>query len=144
MQKKVNKYIVYDLKSNLNNFDPTLKNGLFGAVKMTKNSDVDKYEYAGYKIGFDSKGTFSHPSGGTGVNVVIFGADMSSSAHANNKTKNILILGEGITQALEDATLYAEEMYSTNFTATRKKFCLSLHYNRDNSYCLLMAQKLFN
>ena len=25
-------------------------------------------------------------------------------------------------------------MYSINFTATRKKFCLSLHYNEDNSY----------
>ena len=25
-------------------------------------------------------------------------------------------------------------MYSINFIATRKKFCLSLHYNGDNSY----------
>ena len=25
-------------------------------------------------------------------------------------------------------------MYSINFTVTRKKFCLSLHYNGDNSY----------
>ena len=25
-------------------------------------------------------------------------------------------------------------MYSVNFTATRNKFCLSLHYNGDNSY----------
>ena len=37
---------------------------------------------------------FSHPSGGTGVNVTIFGAAMTSNVHANNKTKNILILGE--------------------------------------------------
>ena len=57
---------------------------------------------------------------------------MSSSAHANNKTKNILILGEGFTQGLDDTTLYAEKMYSINFTATKKKFCLSLHYNGDN------------
>ena len=111
---------------------------------MTKNSEIDKYEYAGYEIGFDSKGTFSHPSGGTGVNVVVFVADMSSITHANNKINNILILGEGITQGLEDATIYAEKMYSINFTATRKNLCLSLHYDRDNSYCLLMAQKLFN
>ena len=37
-----NIYIVYDLKSSLNNFDPTLQNFLFGAFKLTKNSDIDK------------------------------------------------------------------------------------------------------
>ena len=142
--KTVNIYIVYDLMSNLNNFDPTLKNCLFGAIKLTKNSDVDKYEHAGYGIGFDSKGNSSHPSGGNGVNVVIFGADMSSSAHANNEIKSILIIGEGFTQGLEDRTLHAEKMYSVNFATTRKKLCLSLHYNGDNSYLFLLAQKLLN
>ena len=63
------------------------QNHLFGVIKLTKNCYIDKYEYAGYGNGFDSKGTFLHPSGGTGVNVVVFGADMSSSVHANNKTK---------------------------------------------------------
>ena len=60
---------------------------------------------------------------------------MSSSVHANNKTRSMLILGEGFIQGLKDKTLYAEKMYPINFTATRKKFCLSLHYNGDNS-CL--------
>ena len=113
---------MYDLKSNLNNFDPTLKNCLFGAMKLTKNSDIEKYEYTGYRIGSDSKGTFSHPSGGAGVNVVIFGADMSSSVRANNTAKSILIPGEGFTQGLENTTIYAEKMYSVNFTATRKNY----------------------
>ena len=63
------------------------QNYLFGVIKLTKNCYIDKYEYAGYGNGFDSKGTFLHPSDGTGVNVVVFGADMSSSVHANNKTK---------------------------------------------------------
>ena len=63
--KTVNIYIFYDLKSNLNNSDPTLQNCLFGAVKLTKNSDIDKYEYAVYGIESDSKGNFSHPSGAT-------------------------------------------------------------------------------
>ena len=53
-KKIVNVYIVYDLDSNLNNFEPTLKNCLFGAVELTKNSDIDKYQYRGYGIGFDS------------------------------------------------------------------------------------------
>ena len=34
-KKTVNIYIAYDLKSYLNNFDPTLQNCLFGAVKLT-------------------------------------------------------------------------------------------------------------
>ena len=74
----------------------TLENCLFGAVKLTKNSDIDKYKYSGYGIGFDAKGTFSFPGGGIGQNIIHFGADMSSSVHANDKTKNILILDEGI------------------------------------------------
>ena len=124
----------YDLKSDLNNFDPTLENCLFGAVKLTKNSDIDKYKYSGYGIEFDAKGTFSFPSGGIVQNIIIFGADMSSSVHANKTTKNILILGEGITQRLDDTTLTAEKMYSINFTVSKRKFCLSLHCNGANCY----------
>ena len=81
--KVVNTYIVYDLQSNLNNCDPVLKNCLLGAAKITKNADIDKYKYSAYGIGFDSAGTFSHPSGGSfgggGENVIVFGVDMSSS-----------------------------------------------------------------
>ena len=54
--------------------------------------------------------------------------------YANNKTKNILVFGKPFTQGLEDTTIYAEKTSSINFTATRKKFCLSLYYNRGNSY----------
>ena len=84
---------------------------MFRAIKLTKNNDFDKYKYFGYGNAFDSKGTFSNPSGGIGQNLVIFGVDMSSSAHANNKTKSILILGKGFTQGLYDTAFYAEKMY---------------------------------
>ena len=40
--KVVNIYIVYKLSSHTNNNDLALKDFLFGAVKVTKNSDVDK------------------------------------------------------------------------------------------------------
>ena len=70
-RKIVNIYIVYDLKSTVNNFDPTFQNFLFRAVKLTKNSDIDKYQYSGCRIGFDSKGTFTHPSRETDVNVIL-------------------------------------------------------------------------
>ena len=41
-RKIVNIYIVYKLSSNLNNFDLTLESCLFGAVRLTKNADIDK------------------------------------------------------------------------------------------------------
>ena len=34
--------------------DFTLKDSLFGAVRLTKNADADKYFYSRYNIGFDS------------------------------------------------------------------------------------------
>ena len=69
--------------------DPTLKNCLFGAVILTKNADIDKYGYSDYGIGFDRKSSFSFPSGRFSQNVIIFGIDMSSSAHIDNKKKDI-------------------------------------------------------
>ena len=66
---------------------------MFGAVILTKHVDIDQYKYSVqiYGIGFDRKGEFSFGNGSC-KNVIIFGADMSSSAHANNETKNILVL----------------------------------------------------
>ena len=136
--KKISFYIVYELQtSNSNINDPTLQNCLFGSVTLTKNVDIDKYKYSGYGIGFDRKGSFSFPGGGFGQNVVIFGADMSSSSHIDNKGKDILVLGRGPTQGLGEDSLTAEKMYSINFTNTNIKFCLSLHYNGANS-CLFV------
>ena len=62
---------------------------------------------------------------------------MSGYVHASNKTKNILALGKDYTQGLNSTTLYAETLYSINFTKTNKKFCLSLHYNGASSYLFL-------
>ena len=76
-----------------NSSDPTLKHCLFGAVTLTKNADIDKYRYSGYGIGFDRRGSFSFPGGCFGQNVIIFGADMSSSIHIDIKGKDILIFG---------------------------------------------------
>ena len=96
----VNIYIVYEITDNFNSSNyPTIENCLFGSVKLAKNPDIDKYGYFGYVIGFDRKGLFSHPSGGTSRNVIIFGVDMSSST--NNRKKDIVILGKGPTQGLE-------------------------------------------
>ena len=62
---------------------------------------------------------------GVGRNVIIFGVDVSSSPHIDNKKKkNILILGKGHTQRLEH-TLTAGKTCSIDFTENNQKFCLS-------------------
>ena len=119
---RVNIYIVYELgASSSNNSDPTLKNCLFGAVTLTKNADIDKCGYSGYGIGFDRKSSFPFPVGGFGQNVLIFEVDMSSSAHIDNKKKDILVLGKGSTQGLEHP-LTAEKLNAIIFTVTNKIF----------------------
>ena len=133
----VNIYIVYRLSSKTNNSSIVLENCLFGAMNITKNADVNKCEYSGYDIGFDSKGSYKNPDLGYGKNVIIFGAGLSNSKHANNKTKNVLVIGRDFIQKLDDTTIYAENMYSLNFTVDDKTFCLSLHCNGDNSYLLV-------
>ena len=67
---------------------------------------------------------------------------MSSYAHLDNKKKNILILGQGPTQGLEDK-LTAEKMYSINFTVKKKIFCLSLHYNEANNYLFVNGTEIY-
>ena len=115
-----NIYTFYELGASTSyDNDSTLKNCLFGAGTLTKNTDVDKYKYSDYGIGFDRRSSFSFPSGEFGQNVLIFGADMSSSAHIDNNKKDILVLGKRPTQELE-YTLTAEKMYSVNFTVTKK------------------------
>ena len=79
----------------------TLKNCLFGGVTLTKNADIEKYEYSGFGMEFDRRSSFTFPGGGFGQSVLIFGVDMSSSAHIDNKKKDILVLGRGPAQGLE-------------------------------------------
>ena len=71
------------------NTDFTLSNCLFGSVKLTKNADLDKYKYSIYGIGFDSRSEFLFTDGHLGKNVIIFGADMSSSVHIDNENKDL-------------------------------------------------------
>ena len=67
---------------------------------------------------------------------------MSSSAHIDDKKKNMLVLEKGPVQELEH-TLTAEKMYSINFTVTNKNFYLSLHYNGANSYLFVNGTEIY-
>ena len=81
--KTINIYMVYELTgSSSNGNDPivTVRNSLFGAVAWTKNADIVKYGYSGYGTGFDRRENVFFPGGEFGINVIIFGIDMISSA----------------------------------------------------------------
>ena len=133
----VNIYIVYliDPISNSRNTDYTVQNALFGGVKITKNAtDTSKHKYEGYGICFDEGGTFSKGGINNGRNALIFGVHENSLVHANNEANNIYVIGDFKVQGINDTTLYAEKIYSQNFTAVNKKFVLSLHYNGDDFY----------
>ena len=78
-----------------------------------------------------------------GKNVIVFGANMSSSVHINNKNKDISILGEGPTQGLDDTTLTSAAKYPINFTQPRKTFVSSLHYNGSNSFLFVNDTKIY-
>ena len=80
------------------NSDFTLKDCLFGGVKLAENADPDKYVYSGHGIRFDSRSECSSPDGGISKNVIIFEVDMSSSVHIDNKIKYILILDKDPVQ----------------------------------------------
>ena len=127
----INIYCVYKLdpisSSRDNTF--TVQNALFGAMQITKYADTSKYKHKGYGICFDEGGSFSKGNISNGKNVLIFGVDESSLVHANNKANNIYVMGDLFVQGINDTTLYAEKIYSPNFTQPSKKFVLSLHYN---------------
>ena len=131
-KKVINLYISYTLGSQLKKLSTyfTLGNCLFGSVKLTKNADPDKYKCTGYGIGFDSRSEFLFENGTYGKNV-------------DNKGKDILILGEGLRQGLDDITLTAEAKYPINFTQSEKRFVLSLHYNGSNSFLFVNATKVY-
>ena len=66
---------------------------------------------------------------------------MSSPIHASNKTKNILVLGKDFVQGL-NTTIYAEKLYSINFTKINTKFCSCLHYNGSNRYLFVNGTEI--
>ena len=127
----VNIYCVYKLDSISSSKDDTftVQNALFGAMQVIKKPDTSKYKYRGYGIWFDEGGSFSKGNISNGKNVLIFGVDESSLVHQNNKANNIYVMGDLFVQGINDTTLYAEKIYSQNFTQPNKKFVLSLHYN---------------
>ena len=115
----INIYCVYKLDPIASSRDTcfTIQNALFGAMQITKNAtDNTKNNYKGYGICFDERSQFGHTitAGGfthttNGRNVLIFGADMSFSVNATNRANHIYFMGEGLTQGINDTTIYVEK-----------------------------------
>ena len=78
---------------------------------------------------------------GFGRNVIIFGVDMSSSVHVNNKKKYILILGEGPTQGLD---WLQKNCIQSALLKTIKNFVWICIMMEQTVVYLLMVQKLLN
>ena len=121
----VNTCIVYEINLWPFNSDKdfALENCLFGAVKLIKNADPANYTYSGCGTGFNACGSFLLSDGsGLGKNVIIFGADMSSSIHIDNKKYiSYLILGKDPTDSLDDTTLTVEKEYYINLTEQQQQ-----------------------
>ena len=140
----VNIYCVYKLDSISSSRDDTftVQNALFGAMQVIKNADTSKYKYRVYGICFDEGGSFSKGNISNGKNVLIFGVDESSLVHQNNNANNIYVMGDLLVRGINDTALYAEKIYSQNFTQPNKKFVLSLHYNHyDDSYLFVNGKQ---
>ena len=149
----INIYIVYKLTpiSSTINTDYTIKNALFGSMKITKNTDSSKNNYKGYGLCFDEGGEFGHTvkQGNfnrvrNAKNVIVFGVDTSSSVHATNRSNNIYVMGKEFIQGINDTTIYAEKLFHNNFTEHGVKFVLSLHSNGDNSYLFVNSRQELN
>ena len=103
---------------------------MFGATSIVKNSDKGKWAYSDYGIAFDGKGTWDFGNG-FARNSIIFVVVNSSSSQAYNCKDNFF-------------KFYApEKKFNINFADAKAKFCLSLHYNDDNSCLLFNRREIF-
>ena len=64
--------------------------------------------------------------------------------HVDNKKRYIGVLGEALTQGLDDITITAKTKYSINSTESGKRFLLSLYYYRSNGFLFVNATKIYN
>ena len=138
----INIYIAYKIEPIFRVSYYTVQNALFGGVKITKNAtDTSKHKYEGYGICLDEGGTFSKGGIKNRRNVLISGVHENSLVYANNKANSVYVMGDLFVQGINDTMLYAEKIYSQNFTAVNKKFVLSLHYNGDDSYLFVNGKQ---
>ena len=118
----------------------TLESCLFGAVSLNKIVDIDKYKTSDCGIGFDRIAFFSHPSSGTGKNVIIFKVDMSSSTKIDNRKKDNFILGKGPTQEWEHHCLQKKCIQLILLKIIKKSVCACIAMKQTVTYLLIVKK----
>lgn len=78
---------IQDIQSRNVDADLTLGYCFFGAIKLSKNTDPDKYGYSDYGMGFDVHSQFSFLTREWGKTDVNFCVDDSSSRLNDNKKR---------------------------------------------------------
>ena len=64
----------------------------------------------------------------------IFNVNDSSSFHADICKNNFLVLGYSATADINGRIGAANKSFSINFSKTKTKFCVNLHFNGEYSY----------
>ena len=114
---------------------------LFWCDEIIKHSNRRKFGYSGYGKEFNRKGLSSFGNG-FARNVVSFGVDKSSSSHAHNCKNKFFVLRGGPTNHVNGSAGAAEKKFSVDFSRAETKVCLSLHYNRENSYLFVNGKEI--
>ena len=102
-----------------------LRNCLFGAVKLTKNNDRDKYGDSGFSIGFDVLLQILWSDSSWGKMLLILELIIVLLCMFTIKKEIFFseVFGEGQTQGLDDTKITAEAKYPINFTNHEKGLC---------------------
>ena len=144
LTKIVNAYTVYEINSwprnPTNNFK--LRNCLLDATNIARNGDKGKWVNSGSGITFDGADSWNF-SNDFARNVMIFGVDNGSSSHTDNRKTIFLILGKGQTYGINGSFGSPEKTFNIDFSKARTTFCLSLHYNHNNSYLFINGKVNF-
>ena len=113
----------------------TLKECLFGPVKLTKNADPDKYYHWGYGVGFDPCSSFSVPNFDW-VRILLFLQYTIVHQFISIIRRNtfFLVLGKDPTEGLDDTTITAEAEFSINVLKSQRTFSFSIHCNGGNRF----------
>ena len=124
------------------NLNFTLKDCLFGGVKLARNPDpVNMYMVT---VVLDSPPIQNyHYLRVAWVEMSLFldGLDMSLFVHIDIKKKDILIIDIGPTQELDDTMLSAEK--NNKKSRSNKNFYSGLHYNGSNNFLFAKVTKIY-
>ena len=61
----------------------------------------------------------------------------------NSREKDVFVLGEGLTDGLDDTAITMEAKYFVNITKSRKEICLSVYYNAANTFLYANVAKIY-